>query len=305
MMIYAADLRRSNTTLSHRTAMASRAVHSCAFGTMESAVRVHFDDPESAADFGERYRDLSRAGDPAVNVYAVRDSGGTHFWTSRGESYVWDRSPLAPSSVSFLADALATRALLGSLPGTVALHAAALRWRNSAFALTGVSTAGKTTTAVACVAAGCGLYSDERCIASASGVSAYPRTLNVRAEGLQLLVDDLPAGILRDRLAAYRGADWRNVRLRDLDPAYGPPEPAPLRALFAIAGTASAPSIAAISPAKMLRAAHLGALCGRRGVARAAALLGMLSHVNCYELVLGRPFQTAVFLTNVLEGIPQ
>ena len=113
------------------------------------------------------------------------------------------------TSSPFLADAFAlTEFLRERDDGIVSLHAATVGLPGGVAAIIGDSNVGKTTTAVACARAGMDLYSDERClIDQRSMIYSFPRAINVRATGLQLLVADEFRGNdpIRARLRAHRG----------------------------------------------------------------------------------------------------
>lgn len=254
---------------------------------------MHFDDGEAASRFASRYPDLRCSTAVGSHAYAVRQRGGAYFWLDDGPAYRWPHGGLSASATAFLADAVATHALLRALPGAVSLHAAALRFGMHAFAITGLSTAGKSTTALACAAAGASLFSDERCIVRSGLVIPYPRAINVRAGGLQMLIDGLPESDIRRRLEPHRGKDWESVRFTSLFGDRPFPQPAPLRAIFAITGFANKTSIRAIAPSRMLPVAKSGALCGAQGLDRIARLLALLNSAACYEMELGPPFESA------------
>jgi len=217
MMISADRLVTSGIGLAERKVLERGARHTVPIHVQDRAIAVHFDEPQSAALFASRYRDLRGHGEAEIAAYAVRDrDGDTHFWTAEGAGYRWPHGPLGPRATAFLADAVAMHALLTAVPSAVALHAAALHFDGRTFAITGHTTAGKSTTAVACVAAGCGLYSDERCIITPEGTLPFPRAINLRSGGIDVLVDDLPPSALRSRLELRRGADWDDVHFDEL-----------------------------------------------------------------------------------------
>jgi hypothetical protein len=289
-----ADLVPSDLQASERGTLGRRARHAVCFGVLDGRASAHFDDSASARYFHERYCDLRKDEPPARPTYAVRDDAGrVHFWSEDDSAYMWPHGALSPSATAFFADAFATHALFSSIPSVIALHAAALRRNDVAFALTGLSTAGKSTTALACVAAGAQLYSDERCVTTPQGAIAYPRTLNVRRGGIELLLDSLPACALRLRLAEHRGCDWNSVPFAEIFGASPLPEPAPLRAIFAIVGRDAVPRSRAIERAAMLPLAEPGAQVWARGIERVCALLALFGRVACFELVLGTPMETA------------
>ena len=265
---------------------------------------MHFDDALSARFFADRYRDLGSEGPAQCSTFAISDdSGRLHFWSGDGPAYRWEDGPLKPHQVAFFADAFAAHSLLSSIPGGVTLHAAGLRRGSDAFAITGLSTAGKSTTALACVVAGAQLYSDERCLTTPDGAVPFPRALNLRKGGIDLLLDALPDCELRRRLLLRRGHDWESARFGDV---FGPvqlPEPAPLRALFAIVGHAAAPSSRPISAVAMLPLAERGASVAARGIDRVRALLELLQRVACFELVLGTPMDSAQHILQRVDEV--
>jgi hypothetical protein len=293
--ITVADLLPAELSLSERSALSGRARHVVSYGVHGAGVSARFDDASGARELARRYGALRRDEPAALPVYAVRDDAGRpHFWTDGGPAYQWPHGPLSGRVTAFFADAFATHALLSSLPAAVSLHAAALRWNDVAFALTGISTAGKSTTALACAAAGARLYSDERCVVTTEqGTIPFPRTINVRQGGLDLLLDTLPDCDLRRRLAPHRGGDWEGVRFDELFGAAPLPAPAPLRALFAIAGRDAEPRSRRIAPVEMLPLAEQGANVRARGIDRVCALLEFFRGVACFELVLGSPTDSA------------
>ena len=303
MMISADRLVTSGIGLAERKVLERGARHTVPIHVQDRAIAVHFDEPQSAALFASRYRDLRGHGEAEIAAYAVRDrDGDTHFWTAEGAGYRWPHGPLGPRATAFLADAVAMHALLTAVPSAVALHAAALHFDGRTFAITGHTTAGKSTTAVACVAAGCGLYSDERCIITPEGTLPFPRAINLRSGGIDVLVDDLPPSALRSRLELRRGADWDDVHFDELFEPRPLPPVAPLRAIFAITGRATEPRVRRITSVEMLPQAQFGAIAPGVGIDRARAILCVLQSVACYELVLGAPSASARRIFEVLAG---
>ncbi len=294
MIVSAAQLVPQPLDTDERAALKRTTRHAVAINVLGTSAHAHFDDPAAARRFAARYRALLGTLTPAVRTYAARDEAGTRFWSDDGEAYLFPVAGLDPYGIAFLADAVTTDALFAAIPDTVAFHAAALRYQNCAFALTGLSAAGKSTTALACAAVGCGLFSDERCVVTPRGVVPYPRGINVRAGGRDLLVRELAdSSTLGRRLRAWGDGDWDNASFADLLGEVPLPDAAPLRAMFAIVGCAAQPSVRRITPYAMLSLAQPGAKAAARGLDRVAALLRVLGDVHCYELVLGTPLQTA------------
>lgn len=303
-MICAARLEAFEPSQTQRFAVQKRAASGARFGVLGCGVDVHFERDGAASYLRKRYRDLSCDG-THIHTYAACDESGITHFLHEGGAYRWPHGPLTDRSVAFLADAVATDALLRAIPAQVSMHAAALRYGDAAFAITGLSTAGKTTTAIACAAAGCDLYSDERCIVTSAGVAAYPRTLNIRSGALELLRRDLPSGEVKERLCAHPGSQWRDVAFADLFGVRPAAQPAPLRAIFTIRGYAANAASRRIPPLEMLPDAKTGARSSARVMDRIRALLDVLSDAACFELVLGPPSQTARHIQSVLERLPR
>jgi hypothetical protein len=306
MLISADRLVASGIGLPERRTLERGAGHAVPIQFNERTVSVHFDEPVSAALFASRYRDLLADGQADIRMYAVRDrDGNTHFWTDESAGYTWPHGTLGPRATAFLADAVAMHALLTAVPSAVALHAAALHHAARAFAITGHTTAGKSTTAVACVEAGCDLYSDERCVITPDGIQPFPRAINLRRGGIAVLVDDLPPSALRTRLEARHGADWEDVHFAELFEPHPLPPRAPLAAIFAIGGRADEARSRRITAVEMLPQAQFGAIAAGSGIDRARAILCALQSVTCYELILGTPCASARHILDVLaNGTP-
>lgn len=303
-MICAERLQAFEPSQTQRVALQKRAGSRARFGVLGCGIDAHFEHEGAASYLRNRYRDLP-CESSLMHTYAACDESGTTHFLHDGGAYRWIHGPLTDRTTAFLADAIATDALLRAIPAEISMHAAALRYGDAAFAITGLSTAGKTTTAIACAATGCDLYSDERCIVTSAGVTAYPRTLNIRSGSLDLLRRDLPAGDVKQRLCAHPGTQWRDVAFADLFGARLPAQPAPLRAIFTIRGYAENAASRRIPPLDMLADAKTGARSRARGVDRIRALLDVLSDASCFELVLGPPSQTARHIRSVLERLPQ
>lgn len=303
MMIRAEQLQADDFSEAQRALLKRRAAHAVHIGVLGCGISAYFENDGSAAQLRARYRCLSCDGGTLEAHIACDDRGITHFLRD-GEAYVWPYGRLSEKGTAFLADAVITDALLRAIPASVTLHAAALRYGDAAFAVTGISTAGKTTTAIACAAAGCAIYSDERCIITPAGVVAYPRTLNIRPGALELLRANLPPGDVGDRIRGYRGIQWRDASFEELSGTREHPAPARLRALFSICGYGAAPQTRRVTPIEMLNAAQIGAKSRARGMERVGALIQILSETACFELVLGTPYATALHIQRLLERLP-
>jgi hypothetical protein len=302
--ITASELVPAELSSRARADLRRRAEHEFRFGVLDIGAGAYFDDARSAAVFAERYRALATRSGSVQPTYAVCDDAGRpHVWSGDGPAYVWPYQPLSPAAVAFFADAFATHELLSTIPFAVSLHAASLHRNGVAFALTGLSTAGKSTTALACAAAGAQLYSDERCITTPSGTIPFPRAMSVRADGKRLLLDTLPECELRRRLASHTGTDWKSAGFDELFGDQLLPQPAPLRVLFAIVGRDAVARSRRIAPAAMLALAEPAAKTWARGLDRVAALFELCRSVDCYELVLGNPVDSARHVLSVVDAV--
>lgn len=299
MIVRADMLALDDSPADARQVLRQRAAHAVRVGLLGHGITANFERATCAALLQHRYRAMSvTAGAQQLHV-AQDDRGLTHFYYDR-HAYVWPHGTIGDRATAFLADALVTSALLRAIPATVTLHAAALEHGGCAFAITGVSTAGKTTTAIACAAAGCGIYSDERCVITCAGVVPYPRAVNVRSGALELLRASLPDGPVARRLRRFPASEWNDASMPEL---FGGERPhaAPLRALFSIRGRSDVPRTRRISPVDMLADARIGAVTSQVGLERVRTLLETLSGIACYELVLGSPFATALHIQRVVE----
>ncbi|MGA2393430.1 MAG: hypothetical protein ABSH03_08790 [Candidatus Lustribacter sp.] len=273
---------------------------------------VHFDDVAAAAHFTARYTDLLSIGvSPERHAFAMCDpQWGWLFWSGTAQLFRWPHGSLAAHAVAFLADAVALTAFLRDRDdGIVSLHAGSLGVADGVAAIIGDSNAGKTTTAIACARAAMDLYSDERCLIDAHlRVHPFPRAVNVRASGLQLLVGDVVPGSdpIGRRLRAHGNGDWNDVRISDLIREQGTLEPRPLRAVFLLGGRAGAASIERVPAAHAVRASARWAQGAGSGLEKIARLLRIFQTVPCYRVALGTPDESARLIRNsIARSIPQ
>ena len=287
-----------------RIELAPLAVHPVTFTIAGVPVEVRFNVAGAAGIYRLRYQHMLSSQAPIMTAYAVaRTPGETVFWAGDGPLYCWDRSEIPDRVIAFFADAVATTTFLRSIDNVIALHAAALTDGRSAAFIAGVSTAGKSTTAIACFRRGLRLYSDEFCLVRAGGVLPYPRAISVRREGLELLLADAaPKSPVDAWLRANRGDDRENVGFDELFGNPACPAPRPLRIAFAAVAKERAPSVRSIAPAQMLAHTKPFARLKPRGLAGVAALLEVLQPLTCYELTLGPPDETAELIAQVLRA---
>lgn len=258
-------------------------------------LEVRFDRPDAAEIFRRRYRHVPAQAPPHAIAYAAAaQPDGAYFWVEGDAAFRWTRCALGATQVAFLADAVSITGFFARYDGVLALHAAALGDSRSAVALLGASTAGKSTTALACVRRGLQLYSDEYCIVTQEGVMPFARALSLRRDGLQMLAAQSAGDSPMERwIRAHRGADRHDVGFDELFGSVCVPQPRPLRVAFAVVGTAAGARVNEIAPAQMLGYAKPWAKMSATGLDGVRALLALLQRVECYELHLGSPDETA------------
>jgi len=301
-IVDASMLRRCDDDDELRIELAPLAVHAVTFTVAGVPVEVRFNVAAAADIYRRRYRHMLASHAPVMTAYAVaRDPNDVYFWAGEGPLHCWDQGKIHDHVIAFFADAVATTLFFNSIDDLIALHAAALTDGHSAAFIAGVSTAGKSTTAIACFRRGLELYSDEFCLVRAGGVLPHPRAISVRREGLELLLASAaPASPVDAWLRANRGEDRENVGFDELFGNATWPAPRPLRIACAAIARERTPSVRPIAPAKMLAHTMPSARMKTRGLDGVAALLAILQPVACYELTLGPPDATAELIAQML-----
>ena len=131
----------------------------------------------------------------------------------------------------------------------LSFHAGAIACDGYAAAIVGESTAGKTTTTIACARRGMSPYSDERLLLRDGMVLPFMRAFNVRPGGRALLGHD---DAFDDFAVAMRqepeDADWTDVSLFEVIRNLRKPQPAPLCAVFILQAPAGEASVTEIDP---------------------------------------------------------
>lgn len=302
MLITAEALRAESASPALRGALAAAAASTVALEVAGQPCAVHFDDPRAARAFARRYADLHTTRAPVMRSYAIAGApGGALFWTDAGAAYRWPHGELSSKAIAFLADAVAVTSFFRAHRDALSFHAAAVGVDGAVAALAGDTHAGKTTTTVACVRRGMAFYTDERCVLSGGRVVPFPRALSIRAGGAALLraerEDDALGALLRSR----GGEGCEDLCVSALFAGWTPPPPAPLRAVFLIAGTASTPALLPATRTDVLRTAGRFVHCPGDGLDAAARLLAALTGVACHRLVLGSPGDTARLVADTLR----
>ena len=288
-------LSRTQFAPERGAALAARAAYRVGFTVGTSTVALNFSRAESAAAFAARYRDLASDGAPDFSVFAVEEGSDAFFWAEAAERvWQWSGGTLPPDIIAFFADSAGMYEFLCRTP-VLGFHAATLAGATGALTLIGATTAGKTTTAVACVRRGLRLYSDERCILEDGRVAPFLRRLTLRAGGRAALLNDPcdePLGIDR-RLREWQNADEVAVRASALFGASAGGPPLPLAAVFVIDGRAERPEVVRTTPSDVMPALLASMASRESGLDRIARILHELRNAATYRLCLGPPDATA------------
>lgn len=230
--------------------------------------------------------------------YVQRAPGGYVFWSTGSPAYHWRTGELPADALMFLTDACAISALVASDPELVSIHAASIESGGTAAAILGNSTAGKTTTLLACARAGLRVYSDERALLRGNVVQPFLRRCSVRPDGRRRLLadcaDDALATTLRDRsefsLAKVFGTGVVAA-------------PRALNAIFMLAGYAERPNVERIPPAGVLTAMTPWLDVPGSALDRIARALQIARNARCYRLVLGSPAASAEAIRETMAQV--
>jgi len=270
-------------------------------------VEVRFDCPDAAQLYRRRYRHMLSDGRPGRIAYAVAQKPDEHFfWVEGGSAYRWRGSPLKPHAVAFFTDAVVGTTVFRSLENVVTLHAAAISDGFSAAAIIGSTTAGKTTTAIACARRGLALYSDEFCIVAPNGILPFPRSLSLRCAATEVLANDpVPSSAVDAWLRTHGCCDGYDLGYDELFGTLERPAPRPLRTAFVLIGKGAQPSIREVSRVAMVAHAGPWAKLKASGFEAFETLLALFEGVACYEVVLGSPDATARAIRRTMERVPR
>jgi hypothetical protein len=279
--------------------LAAGAAHEVVFGIGARRIAVRFSRASAAARFAERFGDLLAAGPAETIVHAVEEDGSAYFWLTPDRARQWT-GPLDDDLFAFFADNLALYEFFATT-GAAGIHAAVIASRSHLIALAGVSTAGKTTTAIAALRYGFTLYSDERCIIDEGVVVPFLRAMTLRPGGRSALTSGgATAGAVDRALRALPAERESELRPRALagERAGGPARP--LDALFVIDGRASEPEITACSRFAVVSDLARSLSCREAGLDRMARLLREMKGVATFRLRLGTPDRTVEEIAAVL-----
>jgi hypothetical protein len=302
IVVTASNLIEIELGAEQRERLAARAREVVTIDWFGTRVAVCFDEAVEADKFRGRYEHFLSHGAPDMRSYALRsagDDGEPVFWTEPGGAYRYPVKLGKHGIIAFLADAVTHMAFFGVHPSLCSFHAAAVLVGDAAVAISAMSTGGKSTTALACARRGMPLYTDERCVVIDGQVHAFPRTLNVRAGGLELLAaEEIPDDHgLGSRLREHAGSDWESVAFRELFGERPLPPARPLEAIFFIEGRSKVARAIPLPLDDALMRLLRAAFCGPEpGLDRVAAATMLFQKTRAYGLTLGTPDDTALLI---------
>lgn len=299
-VITAANLVDIELDAEQRAALLERARDVVVLEWFGRRIAIHFNQPFEADACRWRYRSFLSAGQPELVICAVAsDDAEPIFFAQPGSAFRYPLVLRRPGLIAFLADAVTNLAFFGVDPTLTSFHAAAVRIGDSAAAISAVSTGGKSTTALACARRGMRLYSDERCVLIEGMVHPFPRAMNVRAGGIELLAGEAVPndGGIGAVLQTHAGKDWESVQFSELFGEGALPQPATLAAIFFITGKSLTPRAEALDLEPALHHLLGAALCGPHpGMDRLAVATKLLRQARPYALTLGTPDDTALLV---------
>ncbi len=307
MIISAVQLLPTDLALPVRAGLRKHTLETVTLRWFDSRLAVRFDQADAAAIFRKRYRAFAATGSPDLAVYAVSASrGGPAFWAEPGPGWRHPEPIDDAAVIAFLTDAVVQQAFFDVNPRVMSLHAASLQAGDAAIALSATSTGGKSTTAIACVRRGLGLYGDERCTIVDGKVQPFPRALNIRRGGLELLTAQPVAGDggITARLALHAGDDWEAVGFDELLGHDALPPPQPLRALMFIAGFTPSPRVEPLPRAATISRLLAAGFCGPPvGLDRVAAATRISAEAQGYAAYLGSPDESAAAIIAAVRDL--
>jgi hypothetical protein len=291
-VIRAEQLTRSGDA-SHAV-LAEKCAHSARCEIAGIAMELRTDIPEVAHLFNLRYADHATVREPDFRYYVSTARSGYAFWSDQAPSWRWTQGTLPADAILFLADAVIVSAIVRYDAAIASIHAAALEYCDTAFAIAGNSSSAKTSAMMACARRGMRVYSDERALIRGDLVYPFLRRSSVRATGARLLLADREAPGEPPELSVttYFGPD-------------AIAEPRRFGALFVIAGSGNSASLEHIDSASALPA--VTRWFDSRGdlMDRVTRAISLLRGVHCFRLTLGTPDETAVAIAYALSMLNQ
>lgn len=261
-------------------------------------VELRTDTAEVARLFALRYADQPATREPDFRYFVATVRGGYAFWCAHAPPWNWTRGPLPADAVAFLADAVALNALVRFDASLSAIQGAAVEFEGIAAAIIGASPALKTEAIFACARRGMHFYSDERVMLRSAIVYPFLRRNSVRSAGPRLLLNDLDADSLADPV---RFAP--DLSMRTCFGSGAIAQPAPLRALFEIAGASHCAALEPIETATALPG--VARVFDARGelADRISHAIAVLRGVRCFRLTLGTSDESSAAIAYALTRL--
>ncbi len=268
-------------------------------------MNLRFDDERVRDRMALRYRHLRSSQPPSLQFSCASYDGAQYFWCDEGTTWRWPALDLPMDAVVLFVDATAMSSLVRSDPELVSFHAAAVRCGEVAAAIVGDSTAGKTTTTLACARTGMHVFSDERLLMRSDClVLPFLRAFNVRAHGAALLAQDDAADEFGQRLAQRSiREDWNDVSPIEVF-SQPMPAPCPLRAVFLLDGKAAQVSLRQMESLRAAPRMLASIDCAQFDrLDRTARVLAMLRRTAVFRLTLGTPAESARAIAAALQNL--
>lgn len=306
MIVTAAELIEVELGAADRARFARRANQIVTVAWFGRRIAARFEQAHAAAIFRARYADFLASGPAELeSCAAFSENGEPLFWTEPGAAYRYPARIADAHVVAFLADAATQRAFFDVNAELLSFHAAAVAVGDRAAAISAISTGGKSTTAIACARRGMALFSDERCVLKDGRVNAFPRAMNLRQDGIELLAgEEVPADAgVGERLRAHGASDWESIGMEQLLGVKRLPLPRPLAAIFFIDGKAARPEVTTLGPAEAItRLIGAGFAGPPAGLQRVAAASALVRSAQVFTLALGSPDATAQLIGDTVRS---
>jgi hypothetical protein len=292
-LISAAQLRRATTPA------VSDAPHAVRLNFAGIVAQLRTSECALADELRAKYSAHVADEDAAFTYFVCESERGYSFWCAHDGAWEWCDGELPPDALAFLTDAALLSAVVHADRNMRSIHAAALAYDGKGAIIAGDSTAGKTTTLLACARSGMQIFSDERALMRGGMLHPFLRRCRVRGGGRALLLQDDGD----DTLARQLRAGHNEINLAACFPSRVAGGPAPLKAVFVLHSLGTAPAVEPIEAAAALPAVSRWFDMRADRLTRIATALSLLSECACYRLTLGTPAQTARTIRSVLEGL--
>lgn len=284
--------------------LAARAVNATVIDVARRVVDVRFSDKSARDIFADRFRDHASFRVPEFTYYVAGDRASQYFWSERSQAWRWP-SRATPEATAFLADAAVLSAIIRTDPSLVSLHASVVAHKGRIAAIAGASSAGKTTTAIACVRRGMQFYSDERLLVREGTVFPFQRTCSLRATGRQLLdrdgLHDAFADWLHSGASRREGEEYLSIAELFGRKTIG--VPGALTAIFVLSDRGERPIVRRIGHYEAMPTLLRWMDSHEVSVRRLAQLVDLIVTIPCFALTLGTPRQTADAIASTIEEL--